>query len=494
MLKHMRGLAEIIDQMGYKKQLAVALVLGALSSFAHAPFSFTLSIMIGFSALYALIACTTSPLRAFFIGFFYMFGYFGLGLYWIGNALLVDDNPYWWAWPLAVSGMPLILSPFGALACYVAFKWLDLKKWHGYVGFIALITLSEWGRGNLFTGFPWNIPAYIWSSTPAMMQSVSLIDIYSLSGLTLFWCGLPAAIIVLQENRTASRVLIFVGLITFSSFYAFGYHRFSNSPIETVGDTQIVIVQPNIKQHEKWKPENLVANFRNLLDLSMNTPQTAEGATTPKETYIIWPETAFPLDMLNHEWLRNLVKITLSSYPENAYIIAGTLRYVKETDSYYNSIALIDKNAEILDIYDKNHLVPFGEYMPLEDYIDIAPIVGFKGFEKGDGYKIRKTPDGLNYFPLVCYEIIFPSLLGEENIDSLNLVINATNDGWYGVSPGPYQHLAQAQFRAIEYGVPVIRAANTGISAAIDPFGRIISQTQLFEREKLQIMTLKKSK
>lgn len=413
-----------------------------------------------------------------------MLGYFGFGLYWIGNALLVENNPYWWAWPLAVSGLPIILGIFGALACYLHAQIFSKSAWPSYFGFIGLLAISEWARGNLFTGFPWNLFAYSWSGSPALMQSVSIINIYDLTALTIFWCSVAGYLFVAKDPKPVKTSIVALAGISLLGFYIFGQQRLANSQITYNQDYKVILVQPNVDQSQKWKVEKIIQNFEAMVKQSENT--NSDTQATPKATYIIWPETSFTYSLITRWHGKDVISAMLRTYPENAYIIGGTLRHVPETDSYFNSIVLMDKSANTLDTYDKNHLVPFGEYMPLSSIIDIAPIVGFKGFETGKEYRTTKTPDGLGYFPLVCYEIIFPNLMTPQSATQADMVVNTTNDGWYGISAGPYQHLAQAQFRAIETGIPVIRVANTGFSAIIDPYGNIVKSTALFNKERIE--------
>jgi len=199
------------------------------------------------------------------------------------------------------------------------------------------------------------------------------------------------------------------------------------------------------------------------------------------DIYVVLPETAFPPFATQHPQAKKSIADALSVYKGDVFLIAGTLRYEKTENSFYNSIVMFDKNAEIINVYNKHHLVPFGEYIPFDNIISIAPIVGFSGFKAGSGPKTEKTQSNLAYIPAICYEAIFPNSFPDRNKGEQHVIINVTNDAWYGKSAGPYQHLAQVKFRAIEQKTPLIRVANTGITALYDPFGRGLRVTNIYE-------------
>lgn len=473
-----------VTSLKIRMKILLAFVLGLISALVQAPYNLIPLLFIGLSGLYVLISTATKKRHSFFIGYTYMLGYFGLGLYWIGNALLVADNPYWWAWPLSIAGLPIILGIFAAIACIIHTKFFSSTSWTSYFGFVGLLSISEWARGNLFTGFPWNLFGYSWSFSLAMMQSVSLINIFDFTFLTILWASVLGYLLLTQDQRNTKITISLCAILSLLGFYIYGMQRLQSSETKYNKDFRIVIAQPNVNQGEKWKREKIIQNFENLVVQSQNSGLQIN--TPLKATYIIWPETSFPYAILGNTQGKNVISNMLHTYQENSYVIGGTLRYEPQNDFYFNSIVLLNKYSNTLDTYNKNHLVPFGEYMPMSNIIDIAPVVGFKGFETGDGYRPTKTPEGLSYFPLVCYEIIFPNLINSENISNTDFIVNTTNDGWYGISAGPYQHLAQAQFRAVETGLPVARAANTGISTLIDPYGRILQESKLFTKQNIE--------
>lgn len=452
------------------KHIIFIFVIGALASLSMAPTSFPPAILLGLAILYQKLENSTSCKRSAVLGFTFSLGYFGFSLSWIGNALLVEGNPYWWAWPLAISGLPIILSCFTAAATATHFY---IKKHTTKIistaSFVILITASEIARGHLFTGFPWNLYGYTWIKTMPIAQVASLHNIYLLSALTIFWAALLGFCASCKIDKIQKTISLIIILSSFSVAYVFGTNKIQNyKPIKT--DTDIIIVQPNIKQSEKWDNTKRPKHFASLIELSRNKTNANK-----KNHLIIWPETAIAQDILNAPWATNMIKEMLNSYPNDAYLITGALR--NERNSHFNSIVTFNGDAEIVNIYDKSHLVPFGEYMPLSNIIDISPIVGFSGFEKGNKVKKMKINEQISFTPKICYEIIFPDT---EN-HYTDFIINVTNDAWYGNSTGPYQHLVQTQFRAIEQRKTVLRSANTGISAIINPLGYITKKQNLLE-------------
>ena len=411
-----------------------------------------------------------SPKAAFGYGWLFAFGYFVCSLSWIGNALLVDGNNFAWAWPLAVSGLPALLAFFWAFAALIAKRFLDLRTLLGWLGFISIFCVFEWLRGHIFTGFPWNLFGYTWADTLHVLQILWLSDVYFLTWLTLLWCSLPLVILVFDGR---SRALAFcIGFLSFAMCFGYGLHRMG-ADIDVRDDINIRIVQPNIPQADKWKGDQMWGHFEHHLSLSQN-----DGSiNTP--TVIIWPETALSFRILKIPQAMPAIQAMLRSY-DQAVLLTGMLRYDEQDQSYANSLVTIDANGQITNVYDKHHLVPFGEYIPFQEWIPLTPVVKFKGFEKGSGVTTHTVFGSLKYSPLICYEILFPgrSVIQEQHPD---VIVNVTNDAWYGESAGPYQHFNKAIYRAIETGVPVVRAANSGFSGLVNALGRVDKKTTLFE-------------
>ena len=452
----------------------IAFIAGALSSFAMAPYLVWPLLFLGLSVLYWALAQAEKPSEGFWRSAAFGFGYFLFGLSWIGNALLVENNPYQWAYPLAVAGLPTLLCLFFAVVGYVSVRFLSLKQWHGYVGFVALMGLGEWLRGHVFTGFPWNLFGYSWEGVLEVAQLASLESIYLLSTLTVFWAAMLGFICVAADQRSKV-VLGFIAVATLAGSYGFGAWRMAQ-PLSYHENVRIKIVQPNTPQHEKWIRGKMFRHFETALALS-----EADAMDDGKDTIIVWPETALSPPFLATPYVIHQIQDVLRDY-HAAELISGALRH--DGTHYYNSVITIDQGGEVSDIYDKSHLVPFGEYIPFQEFIPIPTITQFSGFQRGSGPDTYESLGDLRYVSLICYEILFPNTIQKD----ADFVVNVTNDAWYGDSAGPHQHLAKAKFRAIETGLPVIRAANTGISAGIDPYGRIISdQSTLFSKQALSL-------
>lgn len=415
------------------------------------------------------------PVSAFFSGWFFGFGYFLLGLYWVGNALLVEGNPYKWAWLLAVCGLPFILAFFPAFACLLARRFTIIKSLSGFLAFCAFAALFEWARGHVFTGFPWNLYGHAWTSFLPMLQILSLSDVYFLTALTVLWCAAPGFFIA-GESPGAKKMLLGICLgAAFLANLGFGMWRLSQPLPPREKSFDIRIAQANIPQSEKWSRDKAWAHFLKRIELSAKSPFSSASPV-----YVIWPETALSQNLLNDPKAFSLIKEMLGRYNVPAYLLTGLLRYESDTGRIYNSAVLIDKNGAVSNIYDKNHLVPFGEYIPFQKWIPLEPVARFRGFSGEGKAQTFSTPEGLKYSPLICYEIIFSGEVANPD-NHPSVLINLTNDSWYGVSAGPFQHLSQAVFRAIEEGVPVVRVADTGISAAIDPYGKIVEKSGLYE-------------
>lgn len=439
---------------------------GGLAALGLAPLNITPLLIAALVYLFLNIKnqCVSS---AFARSYVFALGYFIPGLYWIGNAMLVEGNPYIWVWPFAVLGLPVALSIFPALAgALFAFIKND-KPAHNIISFAVCFTLLDIARGTLFTGFPWNLWGHGWSGLLPMLQTLSIWGVYGLTFFTLFVAACVAkAAESFSPNIWKKSVPSILALIAIVAVpYGWGMWRLSANPTEYT-DKTIRVVQPNIPQHQKWDSRLISDHFVKALGLS-------KGA----EDFIVWPESAFPAFFLDVEPAVNDWK---SNIAPHQIVFSGTLR--GEDKTYFNSLVAIDGDAKIINTYDKAHLVPFGEYIPFQQYIPIKPIARFSGFQQGGGVTTQ-TAGNLNYSALVCYEVIFTGRVINKKQPAPDILINVTNDAWYGISPGPYQHWLQAVYRAIEEGTPIVRSANTGISGLIDAHGRTIVKTSLFKAE-----------
>lgn len=444
-------------------------VAGAAMAFSAPPTAWWPFLFICLSTFYVLL----SPLkgwRAFLSGWLFGFGYFVVGLYWIGNALLVPGNEFKWVWPLAIVGLPIGLAIFTGLAALAATRFADFKTWRGYCIFVFCLVTSEYLRGNILTGFPWNLFGYSWAHHLAVVQSVSLFGVYGLTLLTTLWACVPGILYLRGATLKQCAVPGLAVVLSIGALYSWGAMRLKDHPTQNRDDLIVRVVQPNIAQEDKSNPDLFVPNLRKLMGASA-------APFLPGKTYaIIWPETAISDYALADTNVSDFIRKSLPGKETSYYIVAGTLRHedsVGEKTTYYNSVVTYDRNLKALESYDKSHLVPFGEYIPFKDYIPLHPFVRFSGFTPGGGIITQGTTPLPPYSGLVCYEVIFAGEVVEKSLRP-EWMVNVTNDGWYADSAGPYQHLSMAVYRAVEEGIPLIRSANTGISAIIDPNGRMI--------------------
>jgi apolipoprotein N-acyltransferase len=410
----------------------------------------------------------------FLTGLCFGFGYFIAALHWIGFAFFVDAKSDLWMMPFALGGLALFLSCYWALAFVAALH--GAKK--GLPLLLTLpvcLTIAEWLRGHLFTGFPWASPGLMTDGMAGVEQLASLLGLYGLGFCVLVWAIMPWQ---LWNDWSVVRRLswrIAVVALSFPAALVWGNWRVTQFPTTYVADVTVRLVQPNISQSDKWRDDNKLKIFDQLLAFSNSPSQT-------KPTVIVWPESSVPF--LLDESAVGLARIGEMLGPGRT-LVGGTIRREKTDavmDQYFTSVLVINGKGEVTSHYDKWRLVPGGEFLPfawLLEPMGFSKIANLpESFTAGDGpHSLDVGVAGLAG-PLICYEAIFPDSL----VDAAHRphwLVNVTNDGWFGASVGPYQHLAQARMRAIEQGLPLVRAANTGISAVIDPVGRFIASTQL---------------
>lgn len=481
-----------------------AFLAGAVGAFSMPPYGWAVCIFISISWLWLIIQDRTTIRRTFFVGWLFGFGYCISGLWWIGNSLLIEGSPYRWAYPLAVVGLPFLLAFFqacslaffAAIAGYAARQLRrSLKPLESYSIFCVALWAAEWTRSHWFTGFPWNLYGMAWMDWAAL-QSIYYIGIMGLTAITIIWGALPAFVYTcFKDNTNTHRRFAYIftvaGVTVFALLQLWGLQRLEHNPTLYNKDVIVHLVQPNIPQNLKWDHEKLASNFEKTLAVTRNRIPINNAAPNATRV-IVWPETALSYPVLNSPDGVTMLERMITSFPQKTYLATGILRrssipYEERNDhknAYYNSLQIFnvqDTKLSVAASFDKFHLVPFGEYIPFQQYVPFGPVVQFSGFQRGDGPQTLKLPFVPPFSPLICYEIIFSGNVVTEynNTAKAEWIINATNDGWYGVSPGPYQHLAQARLRAIEEGIPVIRSANTGISAVIDSYGRIAIQAPL---------------
>ena len=463
-----------------RRRFGGAVIAGAISALAQAPFYLWPLIFLTLPALVWLIDAAGAARRPWIaagqIGWAFGFGYFVVGLHWIAFAFLVDIKAHLWLLPFAAVAMPSGLAFFFAIPAALS-RLFWPHDWRRVVVLAASLSLFEWLRGHVLTGFPWNLFGYVWGGSDWMIQPVSLFGIYALSLITIAAATAPAALFLADGTRANARLPLAAGAAAIAMLFAFGVWRLPAGPAPTVGGVGLRIVQPDVPEAERWKDEFFLRNWRILIDLTRRPGLESR-------THIIWPEAAPPLLMLAEP---EALKVVGDVLPDRALLLTGVVRRETATprDRFFNSMAVIDGRGRVLATYDKAHLVPFGEYIPFQSLFDSLGITkitgGSGGYSIGPGPRTLQLPSGPPVGPLICYEIIFPGAVVDPAVRP-EWLVNLTDDSWFGPWAGPYQHLGIARVRAAEEGLPVIRAANTGVSAIIEPFGRIISALDLNRR------------
>ena len=476
----------IILAWGWKRA-CIALLAGALSSLAMAPFNAWPILFLTFPvAVWQIDGAGAGRWRgvpaAALTGWWFGLGYFVPGLYWIGYAFLVDAPTFAWLMPFAILGLPAYLALFMALGFALArlFWTRDASR---IIALAASLTISEWLRGHALTGFPWNTLGYALSEPLALAQAASLIGLWGLTFLAVAIFASPAALIDGASRGRKPWIAPALAVIVLLAMTTFGAIRLSQQPTVLVAKTRLRIMQPNLQQDAKFNYGAKAEVMKKYLTLS-------DRASGPQSTgvrdvnILIWPESAFPFFLTREA---DAMAEIADLLPKGTVLVTGSVRAPDvppgtRITRAYNSIYVIDHDGNVLSVYDKLHLVPFGEFLPFQDFMEK---IGFEqltrvqgGFIPGVHRRSMDVPNAPRMLPLICYEAIFPGDV-VEHIDRPGWIVNLTNDGWFGISTGPYQHLQQARLRAIEQGLPLVRAANTGISAVIDPLGRIVARLGL---------------
>ena len=479
------GLA-IILTWGWKRA-AIALIAGAASALAMAPFNAWPILFLTFSvAVWLIDGAAAGRWRgvpaAALSGFWFGLGYFVPGLYWIGYAFFVDADTFAWLTPFAVLGLPAYLALFTAFGFALA-RLIWPRDVSRVLALAVSLTISEWLRGHVLTGFPWNTFGYALSEPLALAQTACLVGLWGMTFLAVAIFASPAVLIDgSSRGRKPWRAPV-AALVVLAAMLVFGTIRLSREPTRLVAGVKLRIMQPNLQQDVRFNYSAKAAVMQKYLTLS-------DRASGPHSTgvsdanILIWPESAFPFFLTREADAMAQIADLL---PKGTALITGSVRAPElppgiRITRAYNSIYLIDHDGSVLAVYDKLHLVPFGEYLPFQDlmeklgFVQLTKVQG--GFIPGTVRRTIDVPNAPRALPLICYEAIFPGNVVSRD-DRPGWIINVTNDGWFGFSTGPYQHLQQARMRSIEEGLPLVRAANTGISAVIDPVGRIVAQLGL---------------
>jgi apolipoprotein N-acyltransferase len=498
-------LAHTIVQAEGWWRILIAFLAGASSTLALPPTDIWPLPFITFPILVWLLDGTAGAglrglLAAAAAGWWFGFGYFLAGLYWVGHAFLVDAKTFGWLLPFAVIALPAAMAVYTALGLILA-RLIWTRDASRVLALAVALTLAEWLRGHLFSGFPWNAYGYELISPLWLAQGAALIGIWGLTFLAVAVYSSPA---VLADSRADARWRWLAPALSAAAIVAlaiYGVIRLEHTPTRFVEGVRLRIMQPNLQQDEKFNYSQKQEVMRRYLALS-DQPGGLRDVTI-----LIWPESAFPFFLVREA---DALAQIAGLLPADTVLITGAIRPPDTPPGAvltraYNSIYVIGRGGSILSVYDKIHLVPFGEYLPFQDLLERLGLVQLTkvrgGFIPGDRRRNQPAPGAPNFLPLICYEIIFPDdavprsnegewfyrhvgrYLGWPSVvgtgERPGWLLNLTNDGWFGASAGPYQHFQQARIRAIEEGLPLVRAANSGISAVVDPLGRIIKSLPL---------------
>jgi apolipoprotein N-acyltransferase len=476
----------IILTWGWKRAL-VAMAAGALSVLALAPFNAWPVLFLTLPVLVWLIDGAGGGRlggipSAALTGYWFGLGYFVPGLYWIGYAFFVDAQTFAWLTPFAVLGLPAYLAIYTAIGFGLA-RLLWTKDATRILALAASLTVAEWLRGHALTGFPWNAFGYALSEPLPLAQTASLIGLWGMTFLTVAIFASPAVLI----DRTADRKMAWrapaAAIALLIAMGLFGAIRLSLHPTTMVAGTKLRLMQPNLQQDAKFNYSAKAEVMKKYLTLS-DRASGPQSTGVRDATILIWPESAFPFFLTREADAMAQIADLL---PKGTVLITGSVRAPDlppgtRITRAYNSIYVIDHDGGVLAVYDKLHLVPFGEFLP---YQDLMEKLGFEqltriqgGFIPGTVRHALEVPSAPRALPLICYEAIFPGDVAGRD-ERPGWIVNLTNDGWFGISTGPYQHMEQARMRAIELGLPLVRSANTGISAVVDPVGRTIASLGL---------------
>jgi apolipoprotein N-acyltransferase len=435
--------------------LPLAFAAGAAAVLALPPFSVLPAAPLAFGALFLLVSGVGTS-RAFALGWVFGLGHFAFGLSWIAESFTVEAERYGWMAVPAIVGLSALLALFPALAC-AAFARLRIGGATGAAVFAACWTAAEWLRGHVLTGFPWNLAGYVLVEFDPLRQPAAWIGSYGL-GFVVVLISALAAVALRAEGRRRAGALAFAGLLGLALAGA-GWLRLVAAPVEETG-VRLRIVQGNVVQADKWRPELRAETFARYLRLSARP-----GAFD----VLLWPETAFPGYLDEDAAAVDRIAEMLGS---GRVLLTGAPDRVADGQGarYFNAVQAYDSGGLVAG-HAKHHLVPFGEYVPR--WLPIGRLVETPGdFTPGPGPRTLALPGLPPVGIAICYEIVFPGQVADDVIRP-DWIFNATNDAWFGTSIGPRQHLASARMRAVEEGLPVVRAANTGISAVIDAEGRL---------------------
>ena len=458
---------------------AFPFIFGSLTTFSFAPFNFVLINFVIFPLFFYLLVYVNKRSKTFyrkkpykknlfFFGLAFGFGFYLSGISWITNSLTFDQN-FKVLIPFALILIPLFLGLFIGLTTLLIGPYLKLD-FPSLAVFSASLALSDYLRAYMLTGFPWNLWAYCISDINELLQIINVIGLYSYNLLVITIFTFPI-IIFFKINKIKKIISLIVALSLSLSIYIYGNYEINkNKKIisNTNVKTYIKIISPNFKLKYGLDNQEIEERFKRLIRYS--------DPDKDKKTLFIWPEGVFSGYSYNQIYI--FKELISKNFSNKHHIIFGTNRSDPVTGNFYNSMIVVNNNFDVIQGYNKRKLVPFGEFLPFEDILNNF---GLKKITEGHGSFLKGERnnnilfDNLNILPLICYEVIFSDLIHKAD-DDTNLIINISEDGWFGKSIGPDQHFVKSIFRAIENNTFLLRSTNQGVSAIIDNKGNIIKQ------------------
>ncbi len=441
-----------------------------------APINLFIAMTVPMAMAVLLLDSAPSAKNAAWSGWWLGFGYFVAGLWWLGMAFFVEPD-FIWAAPFGIFGLPALLAGFFAAGFWVAFSlWRP-----GFVRILILagaLGVAEWLRGTVLTGFPWNSLGMALGNTLVLAQTAAFIGMNGLTFLAIALFAMPALVFDGAGSiRRFGVPVVYIGVL--ASLYGYGSWRVHMPDSPTVAGVKLRLMQPDMPLDDRFSRSHAGDILHHYFELSTQGSYPSlsgmEGVT-----HLVWPETSFPFLLDAEPRARSEIAHILST---GSLLIAGAVRAEDPPDEdnrlYYNAIQTMNADGQILETADKAHLVPFGEYLPFSGLLSALGLRQFVhapgGFTPASRRQLMHIPGLPAAVPLICYEAIFPSELLPDGAERPGFLLNVTNDAWFGISPGPSQHFAQARLRAIEHGLPLVRAANNGISAILDGYGRQIA-------------------
>lgn len=472
---------QIILAFGWRRDLML-LVAGLLAGLSVAPFFILPALFVALPIwVWALDGAETRPGwrrlfgPSFRIGFYFGLGYFIVALHWLGTALFVDGGVLVWTMPLAILAVAALMAVFWGWASAVA-HWLWSDSGFKLFALATALTLAEFARGHMLTGLPFDLIGYALTANDQMMQAASLVGTYGLTFAAILMAMTPALIWPHDERGLSTRLAPFFGaLVVIAAQVGFGQYRLQSTLLTERDDLRLRLIQPNIDQSIKWQADSRDFIVDRLMELSQTRTNPSDTGLDGV-THLIWPEAALPFFLDQYpEALARFARML----PAGTMLITGAPRRDTLGGSAagdFNSILAFNDTAEVVATYDKQHLVPVGEFLPFKAFFSALGlrqfVPGLEGWTHGTTPRLMQPEGSPAFLPLICYEAIFPGDLGP-HVDEAEFILNVTNDGWFDGSIGPAQHFHHARLRAVESGLPMVRVANSGITAMIDPLGRI---------------------